>query len=179
MKCYYHSLEDAVGQCCMCKRFLCKTCFDSLKDGLCSICLRKEETAEIEYIRACKERSIRENQQEYRRYIRNLVIASIVGIVLSCIIIAISLPGRVNVVYTEILIVAIITCYSTISVYSGYEILKGILPDLIEVEGILDLKLFVNYLYNIFKLPIALIVGLIGAIPLFIKKRNIYKKASL
>lgn len=179
MKCYNHIEYDAVAQCRVCRKYLCKSCYDNSNDGICSVCSRKDMIAEIEYQRVSRKRSIKECQQDYKRYVRNLLLAGLAGGALSCLIIANSLLGRPTDIIAGSLIITILTCYIAIATYSGYEILRGKLPDIIDIEDIMGLRIIVNFFYNLIKLPVATVIGVFGAIPLYLKMRRKYLKTKL
>lgn len=173
MKCYYHTDVDAVSHCRVCKKFLCKSCYDYSKDGTCSSCLREDELANAEYKRAALERSKRESQKEYKVYKRNLMIAAFIGIVFSMFFLFnFEFRDAYDILFG--VVISIIAVYFAISVYSGYLLIKWDMPYMIDVWVFAQIKFLVSMIFHIIKLPIATGVGIFGAIPLFLKKRQKY-----
>ncbi len=173
MKCYYHSDKDSVAQCRLCKKFICKPCYDNFHDGICPECSKEDDLANAEYIRASRERSIKGFQKKYKSYKRDIVIAGCIGIVLSIILLSNIQVKEVHSVLFNIFIILLAT-YLSIAVYSGYMLFKWEMPDLPEVGVFMYLKFAIGLLFQIIKLPIAIILGIFGAIPLYLKKRQKY-----
>ena len=174
MKCYEHTDSDAVAQCRSCMKYLCKSCYDCSQDGICSECIREEEQANLEYKEASKKRYINEIKHSYKNYRRKVAISGLIGFIVG-IIILINLPIETNIEFIYGLILIIFSSFFGIALYSGYIILRK-MPDMPKIGIFEDINFILSLIYQMIKIPIALIAGIFGAIPLFIKKKQEYEK---
>lgn len=171
MKCYNHPNIDAVAQCVKCKILLCESCRDKSQDNVCSACLKEADIADSEYEKASLERNIKVRQEEYKKYIRNIKISGSIGIVIS-IFFNTKFAGIHNPLYYAV--ITLLAAYLSISIYSGYILIKWEIPDLSKAWNFVEIELFLGLLFRVIKLPIAIITGFFGTIPLYLKMRQKY-----
>lgn len=171
MKCYYHPNEDSVAQCSVCYVFLCKYCYDNSKNGVCSTCAKEAELMNEAYRKISLERRKKECRTEYEQYIKNIKITGGIGLAVAFVAIFL-LHNQLNEgpdIFLSILI-TIITPYLFIAAYSGYILLAN--WQLPKMPG--DWFFTISLLFHFTKLAIAIIVGIFGTIPLYIRKREKY-----
>lgn len=173
MKCYNHPDNDAVAQCRVCNKFLCKTCTDDSRDGICLTCFKEDEVSQAEYKRASRKRYVRECQKEFKNYRKNLIITGIAGIVFGLFLLLVYLPTARHGPFVY-MVIPFLAGYLFTAVYSGYLILKWEMPELPGVWLFTQIKFLFAILFHLIKLPVAIIVGVFGTIPLYIRKRNKY-----
>lgn len=161
MKCYYHNDRDAVSQCGVCGKGLCRECTDRYEEPLCEKCgeeIAAETAAEL------KETLIR-TRKSSKKWIAFSIFAMIFMGLFGLLMLMTSIARGTGI--GEALLSLIIFVYIGLALVMGLE--KSLNSS---VAGLLAFPI-IGWIFFLYAFPI---VGVIFAIPEFIKLRRVAKE---